>query len=466
MAGRRDCPEIVRKIPNSQRERYKSLGKLYKERFGSQPAFFARAPGRVNLIGEHIDYCGYSVLPMAIQQDIVMAAGTNPDQMLVFTNSNPEYQDYKSSVEDYKINSSNPLWHNYILCGFRGIVEAECISNPTGMNLVVDGTVPRSAGLSSSSALVCCGSLATMHANQQEIPKKKLADICMRCEQYIGTQGGGMDQSICFLAEAGTAKLIEFNPIRASNVSLPDGTTFVISNSCVELQKAATSHFNIRVVECRLATQILAKSKGLDWKQFKVLGKLQESLGVSFEDMLSLVETTLHHEPYDKKEVCDILGVSEEELNQASLSANTLDVTSFKLHDRAKHVFSEANRVVQFKEICDQGLGDAASILGGLMNDSHASCRDLYECSCEPLDKLVQICRDSGALGSRLTGAGWGGCTVSMVPSGDVDDFIAKVHAGYYAADPKLEGKAAGSLFATEPGNGACMFEMDAETTV
>ena len=71
--------------------------------------------------------------------------------------------------------------------------------------------------------------------------------------------------------------------------------------------------------------QILAKSKGLDWKQFKVLGKLQESLGLSFEDMLSFMETTLHHEPYDKKEVCGILGVSEEELNQASLSANTLD---------------------------------------------------------------------------------------------------------------------------------------------
>ncbi|XP_022100857.1 N-acetylgalactosamine kinase-like isoform X1 [Acanthaster planci] len=462
----RDCPEIVTQVPSAQKERYKSLRNLFIERFGSEPAFFTRAPGRVNLIGEHIDYCGYSVLPMAIQQDILIAAGPNSDQMLVFKNTNPEYRDFTSNIGDFKIDPTNPLWHNYILCGFRGIVEAECVSVPSGMNLLVDGTIPPSAGLSSSSALVCCGSLVTMHINGLEIPKRKLADICMRCEHYIGTQGGGMDQSICFLAETGTAKWIQFNPIRATNVSLPPGVAFVISNSCVELQKAATSHFNIRVVECRLATQVLAKSKGLDWKQFKVLAKLQEALAVSLEEMLDNVENVLHPEPYSKKEICEILGVSEEELNKESLSQNTLEVTSFKLHDRAKHVFGEANRVMKFKEICDQAPSDAAIQLGELMSDSHTSCRDLYQCSCEHLDQLVELCRLSGSLGSRLTGAGWGGCAVSMVPSEIVDDFISKVQAGYYAANPKLQCRVKESLFATEPGNGANIFEMTAETSL
>ncbi|XP_069137034.1 N-acetylgalactosamine kinase-like [Argopecten irradians] len=135
-------------------------------------------------------------------------------------------------------------------------------------------------------------------------------------------------------------------------------------------------------------------------------------------------------------------------------------VESFKLHDRATHVFSEANRVLEFKRICDENPEDALQRLGTLMTESHVSCRDMYECSCTDLDKLVDICLESGALGSRLTGAGWGGCAVSMVPMDQVEQFMSKVKDKYYAVEPSRAAKVSSAVFATQPGGGAAIYKV------
>ncbi|ESO99243.1 hypothetical protein LOTGIDRAFT_149048, partial [Lottia gigantea] len=133
----------------------------------------------------------------------------------------------------------------------------------------------------------------------------------------------------------------------------------------------------------------------------------------------------------------------------------------FKLSDRASHVYSEANRVLQFKMLCDGLLQDKTiSKLGELMNTSHNSCRDLYECSHPELDNLVEICRKSGAVGSRLTGAGWGGCAVSMVKAGDAVSFLAKVRDQYYKPHEDRAQKILTSLFASEPGPGAAIYTL------
>ncbi|XP_013411807.1 N-acetylgalactosamine kinase-like [Lingula anatina] len=205
----------------------------------------------------------------------------------------------------------------------------------------------------------------------------------------------------------------------------------------------------------------MAKEKGLNWREIKKLGDLQKTLGITLEDAIKLTQSVLHPEPYSKEEVCNILGVSAEELAQTSLSQNTLTVASFKLHDRATHVYSEAKRVWDFKKICDEQPHNASEMLGQLMNDSHTSCRDLYECSCPDLDHLVDLCIQSGALGSRLTGAGWGGCAVSMVPADCVQEFITMVQQRYYAKDPAREARVKESLFATVPGSGAVIYKWD-----
>uniref|UniRef100_A0A8C4RC51 Galactokinase 2 n=1 Tax=Eptatretus burgeri TaxID=7764 RepID=A0A8C4RC51_EPTBU len=393
-------------------ERLARLEDLFKIKFGSTPQFYARAPGRVNLIGEHIDYCGYSVLPMAIQQDILIAVATNNLSKINLSNTNPQYCDFSNAVHDITIDTTRAFWYNYFLCGFKGV-------------------------------------------------QKELAEICTKSERYIGTQGGGMDQSISFLASKGTAMLIDFEPLRATEVSMPQGAVFVIASSCVEMNKAATAHFNIRVAECRIAAKVLAKTMGLRWQEVVKLKDVQVAQQVSTIDMLEMVEKHLHPEPYSRREICSALELSNTQLDSMLLSQNTTHVQSFKLYHRAKHVFSEADRVSKFRLACQSvtGQGDMEigflCPVGELMNASHTSCRDLYECSCSELDELVNICLKSGAVGSRLTGAGWGGCTVSLVPAERLPAFMDSVRRGFYEADPGRMHNLAQHFFATEPAAGA-----------
>ncbi|KAM9854364.1 N-acetylgalactosamine kinase [Aulostomus maculatus] len=449
-------PKIKASI--SANERLQNLKNTFETKYGECPLFYACAPGRVNLIGEHIDYCGYSVLPMAIEQNILAAVSVNNSGKIQLANANPKYSDFSVSCsEDIAIDRDNPRWHYYFLCGVKGIQEKFGIPHLSGMSCVVDGTIPPSSGLSSSSALVCCAGLVTMEANQKSLSKVALAEICARCERYIGTEGGGMDQSISFLAERGTAKLIDFQPLRATDVKLPDGAVFVISNCCVEMNKAASSHFNIRVVECRIATKMLAHARGLTSSRLVKLAQVQTELRASLEEMLQLVEEVLHPEPYSREEICKVLGITSEQFSTELLSTNTQHVKHFKLHQRAKHVYGEAARVLQFKHVCDSEPVGSIQLLGDLMNQSHASCRHLYECSCPELDQLVEICLKSGAVGSRLTGAGWGGCAVSMVPSKNVESFIQALREAYYLPDSRRAAMEKQSLFVSKPGGGAAI---------
>uniref|UniRef100_A0AAX7VEK6 Galactokinase 2 n=1 Tax=Astatotilapia calliptera TaxID=8154 RepID=A0AAX7VEK6_ASTCA len=417
-------PKLKTKI--AANERMKNLKETFESKYGESPLFYAFAPGRVNLIGEHIDYCGYSVLPMAIEQNILTAVSLNDSGKIQLANANPKYKDFSVSCsEEIAIDRDDPQWYYYFLCGVKGIQEKFGLNNLAGMSCVVDGTIPPSSGLSSSSALVCCSGLVTMEANQKSLSK---------------------------------AKLIEFQPLRATDVKLPDGAVFVISNCCVEMNKAASSHYNIRVVECRIATKMLAQARGVDSSRLLKLAHVQMELKASLEEMLALVAEVLHPEPYSREEICKVLGITSEQFSTELLSANTQDMTQFKLHQRAKHVYGEAARVLQFKSVCDSEPTDATRLLGELMNQSHASCRDLYECSCPELDQLVDICLKSGAVGSRLTGAGWGGCAVSMVPSKKVESFLQAVREEYYLPDPRRAAMEKQSLFVSKPGGGAAIF--------
>lgn len=142
------------------------LGKAFLAAFGKEPECFARAPGRVNLIGEHVDYCGYAVLPMAIQQDILVACSRNNSGTLNLSNTDGRYPSFAAPMDALKIDDGDPRWHHYFLCGVKGILESEGLDKvctwASGMDVLVQGIVPPSAGLSSSSALVCAAALATL----------------------------------------------------------------------------------------------------------------------------------------------------------------------------------------------------------------------------------------------------------------------------------------------------------------
>lgn len=447
--------------------RYESLIASFKQRFACPPQFLVRAPGRVNVIGEHVDYSGYGVLPMAIAQDIAMAFCVDEGAECVeLAHQSPTYQpQYVAYTTDP---ASAPItghhWYEYAMCGVRGIAE-KGLGSKRGIRAMMCGSVPPSAGLSSSSALVCCAALMTNVAYAACLSKQEIATMCAVCERYIGTQGGGMDQAISFLAQPGTAKYIQFNPLRTTDVPLPKGAAFVVANSLVKANKAATTFFNERVVECRLGAKVIAQRKKFDWRACSTLGQLQELLNLDLMAMLQTVEECLHPEAYSRDEVCTLLGINEMQLKETCLSANTLDMAQFHLYKRAKHVYSEALRVVEFQRIAKEATQggktpqEVLTELGRLMNESHDSCRDLYQCSCPDLDRLVEICKaQPGAYGARLTGAGWGGCMVALIAEETADSFIEAVRSsGFYEEQQAVDSSV---IFATQPGAGAGVLKM------
>ncbi|KAK1281155.1 Galactokinase [Acorus gramineus] len=431
--------------------RFETLKSKFQEFFGHQPEVFARSPGRVNLIGEHIDYEGYSVLPMAIRQDTIIAIrkrDATESKELQIANVNEKYPmcSYPANP-DQDIDLKNHKWGHYFICGYKGFHEFAKmrgfdVGETVGLDVLIDGTVPTGSGLSSSAAFVCSATIAIMAAFDANFPKKELAQLTCECERHIGTQSGGMDQAISIMAKSGFAELIDFNPIRASDVQLPSGGTFVICHSLAESQKAVTAatNYNNRVVECRLAAIVLAIKLGMELKEaisnVKTLSDV-EGLCVRFandhgsSDPVVAVKELLNEEPYTAEEIEKI---TEEGLPLVlGNSASSLDVLkvaeNFKLFQRASHVYSEAKRVYAFRDTVLSDLRDDEKLkkLGDLMNESHYSCSVLFECSCPELEELVKTCRVNGALGARLTGAGWGGCAVALVKESIVPQFILNV---------------------------------------
>ncbi|OWA53608.1 N-acetylgalactosamine kinase [Hypsibius exemplaris] len=434
-------------------KRYADITLAFKGKFGKDPDFLAISPGRVNLIGEHIDYHGYSVLPMALTKDILMAVSRNDSDRINLASTMPErYADFSCPTSGWVIEKGKPLWYQYVLCGIKGCEEALPAGTILkGIDVLVDGQVPPNAGLSSSSALVCCSALAQFQANRVSISRSELATLCAKAERYIGTEGGGMDQAISLLAQSGKAKLIDFDPLKATDVTLPPDSVFVVANCCVELNKAATSHYNTRVAEGRVGVAIIAQQKNLNWREIKRAKALQEVLNFSPQQMLQLVDETFHEDPYTIPESANLLGVSEADFREIFLNHATQNLTEFKSKQRLRHVYSEASRVGEFQAICHGQTGDGTLVaLGDLMFASHKSCRDDYECSCKELDDLVGVMMKSGAYGARLTGAGWGGCAVALIGKGKEEDFLRAVKEVFYSGNCKE-----GSVFLTTPGEGA-----------
>ncbi|KAJ3328492.1 N-acetylgalactosamine kinase, partial [Kappamyces sp. JEL0680] len=166
-------------------------------------------------------------------------------------------------------------------------------------------------------------------------------------------------------------------------------------------------------------------------------------LSQSFSLMLGHVERELHAEPYSLEEVARELGMTADTVQAKYIAGIKIEAAGFKLHARAKHVFAEAQRVYAFRDIAVGQSSDFLKEAGALMNASHESCRDVFGCSCPELDELTSLCRQAavtlltvsraqGAFGSRLTGAGWGGCTVSLIAADRAPEFIDQIREKYY----------------------------------
>eukprot|EP01147_Barroeca_monosierra_P001238 gene1238-4447_t len=322
------------------RARYENLINQFSGRFGCQPTLVCRAPGRVNLIGEHIDYSGYGVLPMAIEQDVMIAATTNQSNELHVANILDAYTQRTVKAWPIDIDDTKHDWINYLLAGFKGLLEDMSSTDAVGMNILVDGVIPPGAGLSSSSAFVVCAALTASKGNNIDIGKTALAAICAKAEQFVGTEGGGMDQAISVMAEENVALHVQFNPLTTTPVVLPKDGLFVVTNSLVEAHKQATAHTHynksrgIRVVECRAAALILARKLGLsNWRTCRRLIDVHKASGHQLCEMPQIVSQHLKRGHYSKEDISAELQLDTQELMEHVLSSSTKDQTEFCLHD-------------------------------------------------------------------------------------------------------------------------------------
>jgi len=369
----------------------------FAEVFGSaKPVRMVRAPGRVNLIGEHTDYNGGFVMPMALERAVRIAFVPHQEPQVVLWSE--QFAEKAEFTFGQAATDDTPHWLRYpmavaevlaeqdiALCGFRG---------------VVDGDVPVGSGLSSSAAYEVASALALLVSAKPEIPtgraavaaeafgltSRKLALLCQAAEHRVGVRCGIMDQFISIHGQAGHAIMLDCRDLSYDAVPLPaDEAAVVVIDSGVQ-RKLTAGAYNERRSQCEAGVERLKK----------FAPHIKELRDVSLD-----------------------------------LFAAHADALPETVRRRCRHVVTEDARVLESVEALKAGDLDH---FGELLNASHDSLRDDYEVSGPELDLLVRIARGvEGVLGSRLTGAGFGGCTVSLVRPDAVDVLRNAVLARYQA---------------------------------
>lgn len=455
-------------VPAEYRQRYENLVKSFEKKYNQKPDFVSRSPGRVNIIGEHIDYSLYNVLPTAVINDVLIAVQVvdsgEPKVTIGNINSSkyPTEETVLPQSGEVTIDKKNHKWSNYFLAGVSGSLHTLRKKHgenfvPKGMKLLIDGNVPAGGGLSSSAAFVCASALAVITANGLRVTKQDLLDECIVSERSVGVYSGGMDQAASIFSERGYLLYCQFWPeFAAEHVPVPRADpefTILVAQSFVTSDKAVTApkHYNLRVVEVTLAAVVLAKlfdialnpdnsSLGFSLRNFqeevmKRDGKLDQPMEQQVDEVIQIIKSKLDKDAYTRDDIANILEISVENLEKEYMSKFPVQADDFKLRQRALHVLEEARRVLSFRETLSQSDSlDQSKLLrlGDLMNTTQESCAKVYECSCPEIDDICLIARNAGAYGSRLTGAGWGGCTVHLVPQDKVDAVLSALKKEYY----------------------------------
>jgi galactokinase len=381
---------------------------------GADPTHLVESPGRVNLIGEHTDYNGLPVLPMAIQRRVTLAFRAREDAIVRVASTRSGFKSRCFELDDEIEPYASGDWGNYAKAAALTVAREAGVAH--GIDALLGSDIPMAAGLSSSSALVVACALALLEANGLSAGRTELADWLAVGERYVGTEGGGMDQAICLTARAGHAARIDFDPLRVELHPLPPDWRFVVAHSLATAPKSglARETYNLRTSECREALATVAAHLG------------KEGRNVSYPALLE------QHEPNE------LYAVAE-------------DVLDPVLRRRFHHAVSEARRV----ELAVEALANAdLSVFGVLMDASHRSLRDDYEVSTLELDTLVRIAQEAGAAGARLTGAGMGGCVIALCPADWSEEVTTAFGERFYASRQYLGGLE-DRLFTARPSQGA-----------
>ncbi len=356
------------------------LARRFEQEFSSTARVSVRAPGRVNLLGEHTDYNDGFVFPAAIDREIQVLAAPRDDRQ-VHACSADFAQKSTFDLSDFG-SDSGATWSNYL----RGVVSEyrKRGFEVPGMNLLISGNVPIGAGLSSSAALEVAVAEAVRVLGGFEIEKTEMALLCQAAErEFVGVQCGIMDQFISTLAQKGTALFLDCRDLSFSLVPIRFDAKIVVCDSRVQRTLGA-SEYNKRRAAC--------------------------------EETVSLLQPRLG----------GIKALRDVRLDQLEENRSLLSEHHYRA---AHHVISENERVLRGVELLKTNhIGS----FGDLLYQSHESLKNDYQVSCRELDLLVDLARaQTGILGARMTGAGFGGCTVNLVRTEEVERFQKEVSRGY-----------------------------------
>ena len=364
-------------------DRIGALRRRFRQLFDTEAAVVVRAPGRVNLIGEHTDYNDGYVLPVAIDRSVLLAASPRPDRRVIVHALDFD-QRAEFFLDDITRDTEHP-WSNYQR-GVAWVLQSEEFTLP-GLNVALISDVPIGAGLSSSAAVEVAAAYAWRVLGKLELDLVRLALLCQRAEnEFVGMSCGIMDQFISALGQRDSALLIDCRRLDYELVPIPARTAIIVADTRVRRELVA-SEYNARRRECEEGVRLLQR-------YLPGITALRDVSPVQFAEHQDRLPDVVRR--------------------------------------RCRHVVHENDRVL--RAVAALRAGDVGTF-GQLMNESHTSLRDDYQVSCPELDALVEAAwRVEGVYGSRMTGAGFGGCTVSLVDESAVGAFRERVAAAYQAA--------------------------------
>lgn len=354
--------------------------KDFIETLYGKPARVFRAPGRVNLIGEHTDYNDGFVMPAAIGFYIWVAISPRDDRKLTIQSKN--FPDYLEIDLDEGNSERRDQWTDYVQ-GVAVMLQRTG-HRLRGANVLVKGDIPIGAGLSSSAAVGVATALALVENSEVHVPREKLAQVCQRSEnEFVGAHVGIMDPFVSCCGRQGKALMLDCRSLDFQQLAVPEDISLVICNTMVKHAHSGGG-YNRRREECDEGVRLM-------------------------QGALPTIRA--------------LRDVGLEELNDHL--ASLPDV----IYRRCRHVISENARVLAAAEALRHG---ELSRFGNLMAESHKSLRDDFEVSCRELDVMVEIAAaQKGVYGSRMTGGGFGGCTINAVSNAEVKDFQSNVAPAY-----------------------------------
>ena len=351
--------------------------------FGHKPEAIIQSPGRINLIGEHVDYLDGLVLPLTIDRYIYAGIAANGEDVIRIKTDFSKGAYAEISVHHQNNETGDRSWLNYIIGVLRSFSRNE-VKIP-GFNMYLSSTLPSGAGLSSSAALTTATSMALEILTKTSISPVSRALNCQKVEhEFAGVPCGIMDPLVISASLEGQALLIDCSNLELTYLPFPEGVSVVVADTMVQ-HSLADGEYRKRRGECEMAAKVL-----------KVLSLRKATL--------AQVESQKH-----------LLGN--------------------KLYRRARHAVSEMQRVGEFAEALKNRNFE---VIGQKMRQSHESLRDDFEVSCPELDALAEAAwewgLERGLIGSRMTGAGFGGSTVSLVATASVNPFMEHLCQRYHAA--------------------------------